>query len=156
MKTPLITLMLLLTLAVATRAQERGLGLDYNPDTLKIFRTREQVGRFSTPVIIGVQVTRKFMRLTTADDYYRPEGEVLGLHAMTVVGYDATSFKILTSSYASELSASQTSLGGGVFTHALLGGLKGAADQHPQLHGNYQTNALVGMVPSSYNYPSDR
>ncbi|SOD96450.1 C1 family peptidase [Spirosoma fluviale] len=63
----------------------------------KFYATQRQLAIFKTPVIVGIQTTENLNKLTASDDYYRPGGREGELHAVTVVGYDAVSFKILNS-----------------------------------------------------------
>ncbi|GAB4051838.1 C1 family peptidase [Spirosoma litoris] len=68
-----------------------------NTNREKVFFTQQQIGLYNTPVIVGIQATDRFRKLTASDDYYQPGGNFEGLHAVTVVGYDRVSFKILNS-----------------------------------------------------------
>lgn len=66
-----------------------------NSNAEKIYKTKQQIGLFNSPVIAGIMVTDKLMRFSDGEDFYQPGGKFMGLHAVTVVGYDLVSFKIL-------------------------------------------------------------
>jgi hypothetical protein len=63
----------------------------------KVYSTQRQIGLYKTPVIVGIQTSENLHKLTANDDYYKPGGQEGELHAVTVVGYDRVSFKILNS-----------------------------------------------------------
>lgn len=70
---------------------------EYNTNAEKSFRTRQQIGLYKTPVIVGIEVRENLQNLRSTDEFYAPSGKIIDLHAVTVVGYDTRGFKILNS-----------------------------------------------------------
>ena len=70
---------------------------EFSTNAEKLFRTRQQIGLYKTPVIVGIEVRENLSNLRSTDEFYVPSGKIVGLHAVTVVGYDTRGFKILNS-----------------------------------------------------------
>lgn len=70
---------------------------EFSTNAEKSFRTRQQIGLFKTPVIVGIEVRENLSLLSASNDFYVPSGKIIDHHAVTVVGYDTRGFKILNS-----------------------------------------------------------
>jgi hypothetical protein len=70
---------------------------EYSTANEKIYRTKQQIATYNTPVILAMQVHQNFDGYKGVEDYYVPEGDVAGYHAVVVVGYNMKGFKIVNS-----------------------------------------------------------
>ena len=70
---------------------------EYSTAREKIYNTKQQIALYNSPVILAMQVHENFEYLKSTDEFYVPSGNLIGYHAVVVVGYNMKGFKIVNS-----------------------------------------------------------